>query len=382
MEKPLQLRIPGPVPLPPAVMRELMRPAINHRGPEAKAVNQRVAEGVARLFGSSQPAVLLTSSGTGAMEAAVINTVAPGDKVLVLVGGRFGERWAQIASALGADVDELRYDFRIGANPDEVADRIRGAGYRAVFATHNESSTGVLNNIAGLAEAVRSEGDDGPLLVVDAISGLGGAPFRLDEWGVDVAVTGSQKCLMSPPGLAFIALGPRGLQRVESIDTPRYYFDLRKYVRRLPETPYTPAMPLLRAVDAALGLIFEEGLENVYDRHRLLRDMVRAGVRALGLSPWTEDRFASPTLTAVEVPEGIDGEAVRAVMRDEYGVEIGGGQGDLKGRLWRIGHMGYAFPPDVMAVLGAFEKALAKAGWKEGMGRAVAAAQEVWVNWA
>lgn len=382
MEKPLQLRIPGPVPLPPAVMRELMRPAINHRGPEAKAINQRVSERVGRLFGASQPVALLTCSGTGAMEAAVINTVAPGDKVLVLVGGRFGERWGQIASALGAEVTEHRYDFRTGAEPDEVAEKIRGAGYKAVFATHNESSTGVLNDIQGLARAVRAEGEDGPLLVVDAISGLGGAPFRLDDWGVDVAVTGSQKCLMSPPGLAFIALGTRGLQRVESIDTPRYYFDLRKYVHRLPETPYTPAVPLLRAVDTALDLIFEEGLEKVFDRHRLLREMVRAGVRALGLSPWTDDRFASPTLTAVACPDGVDAEAVRAAMRDEYGVEIGGGQGDLKGRLWRIGHMGYAYPPDMLAVLGAFEQALAKAGWPEATGRAVTAAQEVWAKWA
>lgn len=382
----LQFRIPGPVPVPPRVMAALAGPAINHRGAEARAGYRRVQEGLRRLFGTGEEVVVLTGSGTAAMEAAVANTVEPDDRVLVLVGGKFGERWAEITQAFGARVEVLSYDLRRGADPQEVADRLRAQpGVKAVFATHNESSTAVMNDIGGIARAIReAAGGEPPLLVVDAISSLGGAPFHLDDWGVDVAVSGSQKCLMSPPGLSFVALGPRGWARVEEVRTPRYYLDLRAYRKsgRQEQWPYTQAVGLVRAVGAALDMIFEEGLEHVYARHRLLREMVRSAVRAMGLEPWVEDRYASPTLTALEVPAGVDGEALRARLRDELGVEIGGGQGELKGKILRIGHMGYAFPADMLAVLGALEALLHEAGaGRAGRGQGVAAAQEVWAQW-
>lgn len=386
MDRPLQLRIPGPVPMPPAVARELSRPMINHRGPEAHALHKRVNEGMRKVFGTAEDVAILTTSGTGVMEAAVANTIEAGDRVLVLVGGRFGERWMYICEAFGAEVEVYSYDFRRGADPAQVAERVAAdPDIRAVFATQNESSTGVLNDIAAIAQAVREGAGnrEAPLLIVDAISSLGGAPFALDEWGVDVAVAGSQKCLMSPPGIGFVAASPRAWARMEQVRTPRFYLDLRSYRKGVKEGewPYTVAIPQVRAVDVALGLIFEEGLEQVFARHRLMRDMVRAGVRAMGLEPWTDDRFASPTLTAVAVPDGVDAEKIRAAMRDQFGVEIGGGQGDLKGKMWRIGHMGYAYPLDVLAILGALEKALAGAGWSAAAGRAVAAAQEVWNGW-
>ena len=380
------LRIPGPSPVPPRVVRAASRPMVNHRGAAFRELYKQVTSQMRDVFQTSGEVMLITGSGTAAMEAAVVNLVSPGEKMLALVGGKFGERWAEIGRAFGAEVIELRYDWRRGADPAELSARLAAdPDIVAVFATHNESSTGVLNDIEGLSRARELGGRrHKALLVVDSISALGGAPLPMDAWGVDVVVTGSQKCLMLPPGLSFVALGQAALERLEQVTTGRYYLDLRAYRKAAAagESPYTPAVSLVFALQESLAMLAEEGLEKAYARHRLMRDMVRAGVKALGLPLYTDERWASPTVTAVEGAPGLDVEAFRRLVLREFGVELAGGQGQLKGKIFRIGHMGYAGPLDMIAALAAVEQGLAKSGFPVQLGAGVAAAQEVWSRWA
>jgi len=380
------LRIPGPTPVPPRVMRAAARPVVNHRGAAFRELYKQVTAELKNVFQTQGEVMIITGSGTAAMEAAVVNLVSPGEKVLVLVGGKFGERWGEIARAYGAQVIEWRYDWRQGAEPEELARRLAAdPDIVAVFATHNESSTGVMNDIEGLSRARDLGGRrHRALLIVDSVSALGGAPLPMDAWGVDAVVTGSQKCLMVPPGLSFVALGQRALERLEQITTGRYYLDLRAYRKAAAagESPYTPAVTLVFALQEALAMLAEEGLENSFARHRLMRDMVRAGIKALGLPLWTDERWASPTVTAVEGAPGLEVEPFRKLVRDRFGVELAGGQGELKGRIFRIGHMGYAGPLDMIAALAAIEQGLAASGFPVKLGAGVAAAQEVWARWA
>lgn len=380
-----QLRIPGPTPVPSAVTRAASRPIFNHRGPTFHAMHKDVIAKLRRVFGTAGEICLLTGSGTAAMEAAVANVVNPGDKVLVLVGGVFGDRWGRIARAFGAEVIEWRYDWNSGAEPDQLAAKLQAdPDIKVVFATHNESSTGVLNDIQGLS-AARGTGADRhqALLVVDSVSGIGGAPLPMDEWEVDVVVTGSQKCLMVPPGLSFVALGERAVARVQETTNNRFYFDLRTYLQagERGETPFTPAVTLVAALQEALVAIEQEGLNAAFDRHLLMRNMTRAAMRTLGLQLYTTERWASPTVTAVVAPEGVDVGAFRKLVREEFHVELAGGQGELRDRLFRIGHMGFAGPLDVLAAVSAIEQGLAAVGQQVEFGRGVHAAQEVWASW-
>ena len=367
-------------------MRAATRPVVNHRGAAFRELYKQVTAELKNVFQTEGEVMLITGSGTAAMEAAVVNLVSPGEKVLVLVGGKFGERWGEIARAYGAEVIEWHYDWRQGAEPEELARRLAAdPDIVAVFATHNESSTGVMNDIEGLSRARDLGGRrHRALLVVDSVSALGGAPLPMDAWGVDAVVTGSQKCLMVPPGLSFVALGQRALERLEQVTTGRYYLDLRAYRKAAAagESPYTPAVTLVFALQEALAMLAEEGLENSFARHRLMRDMVRAGIKALGLPLWTDERWASPTVTAVEGAPGLEVEPFRKLVRDRFGVELAGGQGQLKGRIFRIGHMGYAGPLDMIAALAAIEQGLAASGFPVKLGAGVAAAQEVWARWA
>jgi len=380
------LRIPGPTPVPPRVARAALRPMVNHRGAAFREIYKQVTAGLKSVFQTEGEVLLLAGSGTAAMEAAVVNLVSPGEKVLVLNGGKFGERWGEIARAYGAEVIEWRYDYRSGAEPRELAERLAAdPGIVAVFATHNESSTGVMNDIEGLSKARDLGGRrHRALLVVDSVSALGGAPLPMDAWGVDVVVTGAQKCLMLPPGLSFVALGQAALARMDEVTTGRYYLDLRAYRKAAAagESPYTPAVTLVMQLQEALAMLAEEGMDNVHARHRLMRDMVRAGVQALGLPLFTGERWASPTVTTVAGPEGLDVEAFRKLVQKRFGVELAGGQGDLKGRVFRIAHMGYATPLDMIAALAAIEQGLAASGLPVKFGAGVAAAQEVWAQWA
>ena len=366
-----QLRIPGPTPIPHQVTAASASPMANHRGPEFKPRLTAVLERLKPVFQTKNTVLGLTGSGTSAMEAAVSNLINPGDPVLVLSVGVFGDRWAQICRAFQAEVHVLEFPWGEGVDPDAVTDYLsRHPGITAVFATHNESSTGVINDLAGIG-AVLAGSDS--LYIVDAVSSLGGVDLKTDEWGIDVVCTASQKCLMAPPGLAFISLSERAVERMKQVSSPRFYLNLQAYIDMLArsETPYTPNIPNFYAVEAALDLIEAEGLAQIFARHILMRDMVRAGFKALGLELLVEDKWASPTVTAVK-PGFDDINSFVSDLRDRYGVELAGGQGRLSGQIFRIGHMGYAGPLDMLTALAAIETKLGL------FGKATAAAEQVW----
>lgn len=366
-----QLRIPGPTPIPHQVTAASASPMANHRGPEFKPRLTAVLERLKPVFQTKNTVLGLTGSGTSAMEAAVSNLINPGDPVLVLSVGVFGDRWAQICRAFQAEVHVLEFSWGEGVDPDAVTDYLsRHPGITAVFATHNESSTGVINDLAGIG-AVLAGSDS--LYIVDAVSSLGGVDLKTDEWGIDVVCTASQKCLMAPPGLAFISLSERAVERMKQVSSPRFYLNLQAYIDMLArsETPYTPNIPNFYAVEAALDLIEAEGLAQIFARHILMRDMVRAGFKALGMELLVEDKWASPTVTAVK-PGFDDINSFVSDLRDRYGVELAGGQGRLSGQIFRIGHMGYAGPLDMLTALAAIETKLGL------FGKATAAAEQVW----
>lgn len=365
-----QLRIPGPTPVPHRVAAAGAQPMINHRGPVFKQLMITVLERLKNVFQTKNTILALTGSGTAAMEASVANLINPHDEVLVLAGGVFGQRWAKICRAFQSQVHVLEYPWGEGVDPQQVADFLRRHPQTAaVFATHNESSTGVLNDLAGIGAAAA---DFDALLIVDAVSSLGGADLKMDQWGIDVVCTASQKCLMAPPGLAFISFSQRAEQRMMEVSSPRFYLDLRIYMEWLAkhEPPFTPNIACFRAVAEALSMIEAEGLEQVFARHLLLRDMIRAGLRALNLPLLVDEKWASPTVTAVK-PDFSDIGGFVADLR-ACGVELAGGQGPLSGKIFRIGHMGYASPLDMLVTLAAIESKLGC------YGRAAAAAEQVW----
>ncbi|HEY8394750.1 MAG TPA: alanine--glyoxylate aminotransferase family protein [Thermaerobacter sp.] len=353
---------PGPTRVPEDVRAACARPIVLHRSAEFDRIHQEVVERLRRLFRTEGRVVVLPCSGTGALEAAIVNTLSPGDRVLGVVMGVFGARFAAIAAAYGLAVDRLEVPWGTVPATAQVVERLRAAArqgrpYRAVLLTHSETSTGVLLPLPELVPAIREAAPE-TLVLVDMVSSFAAVPVRLDEWGVDVAVTGSQKALMCPPGLGILALGPRALAAVERAALPRFTWDLRPYLRKPGDFPYTPAVSLWFGLETALRRIEAEGEENVYRRHRLLAAMTRAGIRALGLEPLAADVVASPTVTAVPLPEGIDPGAVIRRLRDEHGVVVVSAQGHLKGRAFRIGHMGAVEPADILAGMKALDAVL------------------------
>jgi aspartate aminotransferase-like enzyme len=370
----------GPTPLPPRVMAAMGEPVVYHRAPAFDALFARVLERLPRVFGTANDTIVLTSSGTGAMESAMANLASPGEPILACAGGKFGERWIELGRAYGADVVAYEPGWGARLDPAEV-DRLLGESpnVRVVFATLSETSTGVVHDVRALARAAR---DHDAMLVVDAISGLGAAELRQDEWGIDVVVAGSQKALMCPPGLGFVSASQRALDFAAQQRSPRYYFDWATAVaeqRKGPATPFTPAVTLIRALDVALDLIEEEGLENVLARHDVLARATRAGVRALGLDLFGDPDERSTVVTAAELPESIDGARVPKLLR-ERGITANGGQGRLKGRILRIAHCGYFGAFDVLISLAGLELALTELGADVELGAGVAGAQQVFAD--
>jgi aspartate aminotransferase-like enzyme len=335
------LRTPGPTPIPPAVREAQAQQMIDHRGTEFGEMLRETSAGLAELIGTSGEVFLLTGSGSGALEAAVVNTLSPGDRVLVVDIGSFGDRFAKIAAAFGADVERLEVEWGSAAEP-EVLRRLLDGGtrYRAVLITHNETSTGVANPLRELAEVVR-EAPGEPLLLVDGISGLGAMPFEMDAWGVDLVVSASQKAWMASPGIAIAALGPRAVEAGESARMPRFYWDFaeaREWASKS-QTPWTPAISVLYGLRVGVQRLREEGRERTWRRHAAIAAGVAAGLESLGLRLVAAPRDRSATVTAAWVPDGVEWGAFNADMRAR-GLVIAGGQGKWVGKILRFGHMG------------------------------------------
>ncbi len=373
------LLTPGPTPLPPQVLESMARPIIHHRTPQFQAILKEASLGLKTVFQTSNDVFIISSSGTGAMEAAVINLLSSGDTALVVQGGKFGERWTEIAKAYGINCEIIDVEWGKAVDPQEINKRLKAnPKIKAVFATLCETSTGVDNDIEKIAGITKASP---AVLVVDAISGLGAIDLKTDAWGVDVVVSGSQKGLMLPPGLGFISLSPKAWKLVEASKSPRYYLDLRKARKALEQndTPFTSSITLIIALNEALKMMQQDGLENIFSRHRKMADAVRAAVQALGLELFAPTA-ASDAVTAVKVPGGIDGEKLVKSMRDTYGVTIAGGQAELKGKVFRIAHMGFIAEFDIITGLSCLEKVLAQMGYKITLGAGIKAAEEVFLK--
>ncbi|MFA5062721.1 MAG: alanine--glyoxylate aminotransferase family protein [Candidatus Omnitrophota bacterium] len=373
------LLTPGPTPLPPQVMESMARPIIHHRTPQFQAMLKEAVEGLKYVFQTNNDVFILTSSGTGAMEAAVINLLSAGDTALVVQGGKFGERWTEICKAYGITVEVIDVKWGKAVNPLDIEKKLKAnPKIKAVFTTQCETSTGVLNDIAAIGKAVKNTE---AVLVVDAISSLGAVDLKTDEWACDVVVSGSQKGLMLPPGLSFISVSLKAAKLVENSKSPRYYFDLRKAKKALDktDTPFTPAITLVIALNEALKLIRQDGLDVVFNRHRKLADATRAAVKALGLELFAPES-GSDVVTSVKVPAGFDGEKLVKTMRDTYGVTIAGGQDELKGKVFRFAHMGFIEEFDIVIGISCLEKVLTQMGYKFQMGTGIRAAEEIFLK--
>ena len=373
--KKFRLLAPGPTSVPPEVLLAMAEPVIHHRTPEFEALFAETRRGLQWLFQTERDVLILAASGTGAMEGAVVNTCSPGDRVLVVRGGKFGERWAEICQAHGLTVIPLEIPYGQAVDPADVAVLLRtDPRIAAVFATHSETSTGVLHDLEAIAAIVRQTP---ALLVVDAVTSLGVVDLPMDAWGVDVMVGASQKALMLPPGLAFAGLSERAWAAAERTRLPRYYFNFltERKAQAKHQSAWTPAVSLIAGLKAALGLLQAEGLPAIFARHERLARATRAAVTALGLTLFAER--PSPAVTAVKAPEGVDGEAIVATLRDRHGITIAGGQGSMAGKIFRIATLGYADAYDLLTGIAALEFTLAELGYPVRLGDGLRAAQDV-----
>ena len=370
------LLTPGPTAVPPEVLLRMSQPLIHHRTPEFEALFAQVQEKLQWLFQTKRTVLILAASGTGAMEAAVSNTCSPGDTVIVVNGGKFGERWLKISQAFGAKVIELKVEWGAAVTVDAVAQALDAhPDARAVLMQASETSTTVLHPVEQISALTRNTNT---LLVVDGITSVGATDTPMDRWGIDVLVTGSQKALMLPPGLAFLALSDKAWKRVEATRQPRYYFDLRREHKEQQKhtTAYTPAISLINGLHEVLRLMQEEGLEHIFARHSLLAAASRAAAQAMGLR-LLAPASPSPAATGIWLPDGVDGSRLLKYMRDRMGVDIAGGQDHLKGKVVRVSHIGYAGPFDVITAISTLEMALRRFGQEIGLGSGVRRAEEI-----
>jgi len=372
-----RLMSPGPTPIPPEVSAAGALPIIHHRTPEFGEIFTRVNENLKRVFLTENDIFTYAASGTGAFEGAIQNLFSPGDRILVVNSGNFGGRWVKMGRAFGLEVTELKYDWGQKADNDEVAQALADdQEIKAAICVLSETSTGTVNDIEGFAKAAENV-----VSIVDAVSGLGACELRTDEWGVDVVVAGSQKALMSPPGLGFVSVSERAWRMHEESTMPRYYFDFtaakKAYEKDPPQTAWTPAVSVIIQLDIALQQILSEGIENVFERHILLGRAAREGVKGIGLKLFGPDEDLNSAVTAAWVPEEIDGkQLVRGVFR-EQGIQIQGGQAEMAGRIIRIGHCGYFDAYDIISTIAAIELSLEALDYPVELGRGVGAAQRV-----
>jgi serine---pyruvate transaminase len=371
---------PGPTQIPPEVVLAEASPMIHHRTSEFSDIFANVSEDLKYIFQTKDGEVFtFASSGTGGMEACVVNSVSRGDKAIVISGGKFGERWAQLCKTYGVNVVKIEVENGKAVNLDVLKDTIqRETDAKAVFATLSETSTGVVHDIESIAKVVKG---NNLLLVVDGISGIAVQPFKMDDWGVDIAVTGSQKGFMLPPGLAFVCVAKSAWESIEKSDLPKYYWNFKKMQKALNNktTAYTPAISLIMAAGKSIEMIKNEGIENVWSRHARLANATREGAKALGLELFAGDDSGN-VLTSIKIPDGVTFDAGIKKLRDETGVTIAGGQDELKGKMFRIGHMGYVNDFDIVLAMSAVEKILHENGHKVELGKGVSRVQEILVG--
>lgn len=371
---------PGPTPVPDRVKNAMNQPMIAHRGQEFPKLLEDVSTRLMPVFGTENPVTVLASSGTAALETAAVNVIEEGDEVVVIVAGAFGDRFASICETFGANVHRLEVEWGKACQPEQLEEFLKGLqkDVKAVIATYCETSTAVLQPIKELGEVVKRVTN--ALFIVDGVSCIGAVPVNMKDWKIDILVSGSQKALMLPPGLAFVAVNDHAKQVIKNCKTKRFYLDLNRYMASYDNersTPFTPAVSLIYGAQEVCNMFDEEGFENVIARHRVMRDMTREGLKAIEVPLLTSDNDASPTVTAVRT---IDEPAkqMKKLLKDKFAITVGGGQKKLKGEIFRIGHMGYCTPFDVLKVLSSIEMIVKFSEGKDVLGIAVKRAQEVW----
>lgn len=363
---------PGPTNVPPQVLAALGKPIVHHRAPDFDPIFKDACEGLKRVFRTQNPVVPLTSSGTGGLEAAVTSLLGPGDKAIAIEGGKFGQRWGQICKAYGIDCHVEKIDWSTSASAELIERLLKeNPETKAVFTTHCETSSGALTDIESIAKVVAKTD---AVLVVDAVSSLGAEPLETDAWGIDVVVTGSQKALMLPPGMAFVSVSPKAQAMIDASPVTNYYFSLKVALKKLAEntTPWTGPVSMIVALNAAIALFDKEGVEAIWARHARCAAAIRSGCEALGLELYSKS--PSNVVVALSLPEGVEAGKITKMMRDKFGMTIAGGQDHLKGKIIRIAALGYVEEFDVLSLVGALEMALCKQGYACEPGAGVAAA--------
>jgi aspartate aminotransferase-like enzyme len=383
MDNKQMLMIPGPTPVPEKVLLAMAKHPIGHRSGEFSKIIGELTENLKWLHQTQNDVLMLTASGTGAMEAGIINFLSPGDRVLVGNNGKFGDRWAKVSKAYGLTIEEVKAEWGKALDPEEFRAKLAAdsdKSIKAVIVTHSETSTGVLNDLAAINTAVKEHGE--ALIIVDAVTSLGAVSLPVDEWGLDVVGSGSQKGYMIPPGLAFVSVSAKAWKAYESAKMPRFYLDLKKYKKATDEnsSPFTPPVNLMYGLQASLQMMQAEGLDNVFARHQRHTQATRAAMKAMNLPLFAPDEAASPAITAV-APVTVDAEKIRGAMRTQFDIALAGGQDHLKGKIFRIGHLGFVCDRDILSCVGALESVLLGLGNSDATpGAGIAAAAQVFAG--
>jgi len=380
MDDKLMLMIPGPTPVPEAALLALAKHPIGHRTPEFNNIMAEVTENLRWLHQTQSDVQMLNVTGTGAVEAGIINFLSPGDRILVGSNGKFGERWVEVGQAYGLNVEAITAEWGKPLNPDLFGEKLAAdtqKQIKAVVITHSETSTGVINDLEAINRYVKEHGE--ALIIVDAVTSLGAFNLPVDAWGLDVVASGSQKGYMIPPGLGFVSVSPKAWEAYKTAKLPKYYLDLGQYRKATAKntTPFTPPVNLIVALHTTLRLMKQEGLESIFARHERLKNATRAGIKGLNLPLFAADSYASPAITAV-VPQGIEPDKIRSLMKKRFDIDLAGGQDHLKNKIFRIGHLGFVSDRDILSCIASLEVALAELGYEDFTpGSGVAAAAKV-----
>lgn len=380
MDNKLMLMIPGPTPVPENVLLAMAKHPMGHRSGDFSEIMAEVTQNLKWLHQTQNDVLILTASGTGAMEAGIVNFLSPGDRVLVGCNGKFGDRWGEVCDAYGLQTERITAEWGKALDPEQFREALETDAektIKAVIITHSETSTGVLNDLETINRYVKAHGE--ALILVDCVTSLGATSVPVDEWGLDVVGSGSQKGYMIPPGLGFVSVSPKAWEAYKTAKLPRYYLDLGKYKKDAAKntTPFTPPVNMFFALQAALRMMQAEGLENIFARHQRHTAATRAAIKALGLPLFTTDEAASPSITAV-IPDSVDAEKVRSVMKKRFDIALAGGQDHLKGKIFRIGHLGFVSDRDILSALSSLEATLLELGHRQfSPGAGVTAAAKV-----